>query len=60
MTIITTTEEQQQQEIKKQKTTTISISFRKYLNHVPGKQEIRELQKKAILDTAQILQKELL
>jgi UDP-N-acetylglucosamine pyrophosphorylase len=30
-------------------------SFRKYLSHVPGKHEITELQKTAILGTAHIL-----
>ena len=35
----------------------ISKSFRKYLNHVPGKHEIKELQKTAILATAHILRK---
>jgi hypothetical protein len=33
-------------------TGTISKSFRKYLSNVPGKHEIKELQKTAILDTA--------
>jgi hypothetical protein len=36
-------------------TGTISKSFRKYMSNVPGKQEIKELQKTAILDTAHIL-----
>jgi hypothetical protein len=31
---------------------TISKLFRKYLNNVPGKQEMKELQKTAILGTA--------
>ena len=38
-------------------TGTISKSFRKYLSNIPGKHEIKELQKTAILDTAHILQK---
>jgi hypothetical protein len=38
-------------------TGTMSNSFRKYLSNIPGKQEIRELQKRAILGTAQILRK---
>jgi hypothetical protein len=33
-------------------TGTISKSFRKYLSSVPGKHDIKELQKTAILDTA--------
>jgi hypothetical protein len=36
-------------------TGTISKSFRKYMSNVPGKQEIKELQKTAILCTAHIL-----
>jgi hypothetical protein len=32
-------------------TGTVSKSFRKYLSNVPGKQEIKELQKTAILGT---------
>jgi len=35
-------------------TGTISISFRKYLRNIPGKHEIKEVQKKAILDITQI------
>jgi hypothetical protein len=38
-------------------TETISKSFRKYLNNVPGIHEIKELQKAAILGTAHILRK---
>jgi hypothetical protein len=34
---------------------TISKSFRKYLSDIPGKHEIKELQKTAILGTAHIL-----
>jgi len=33
---------------------TISKSFRKYLNTIPGKHEINELRKAAILSTAHI------
>ena len=36
-------------------TETISKSFRKYLSNVPGKHEIKELQKTAILGTAHTL-----
>jgi hypothetical protein len=36
-------------------TGTISKSFRKYLSNAPGIREVKELQKTAILDTAQIL-----
>jgi hypothetical protein len=38
-------------------TGTISKLFRKYLGNVPGKHEIKELQKTAILGTAHILRK---
>jgi hypothetical protein len=38
----------------------ISKSFRKYLSNVPGKHEIKELQKTAILGTAHILWKVLI
>jgi hypothetical protein len=34
---------------------TISKSFTKYLSNIPGKDEIKELQKTAILGTAHIL-----
>jgi len=37
-------------------TGTISKSLRKYLCNIPGKHEIRELQKTAIFGTAHILQ----
>jgi hypothetical protein len=36
---------------------TISKSFRKYLSNIPGKREIKEGQKTAILGTAHVLQK---
>jgi hypothetical protein len=39
---------------------TISKSFRKYLSSVPGKHDIQELQKTAILGTAHILWKVLM
>jgi hypothetical protein len=41
-------------------TRTISKSFTKYLSNIPGKHEIKELQKTAILDTAHILQEVLM
>jgi len=34
---------------------TISESFIKYLSHIPGKREMKELQKTAVLDTANTL-----
>ena len=36
---------------------TISKSFRKYVTKIPGKHEVKELQKTAILGTAHILRK---
>jgi hypothetical protein len=39
---------------------TISKSFRKYVNTVPGNHEVRELQKRAILGTAHILRRVLM
>jgi len=41
-------------------TGTISKSFRKYVSSIPGKYEVKELQKTAILGTAHILQKVLM
>jgi hypothetical protein len=41
-------------------TGTVSKSFRKYLSNVPGKHEIKELQKTAILGTAHTLRKVLM
>jgi hypothetical protein len=41
-------------------TGTISKSFRQYLSNVPGKQEIKELQKAAILGTAHVPRKVLM
>jgi RNase P/RNase MRP subunit POP5 len=41
-------------------TGTISKSFRKYMSNIPGKHEVKELQKPAILGTAHILQKVLM
>ena len=38
-------------------TGTISKSFRKYVNNIPGKHEVKELHKTDILGTAHILQK---
>jgi len=39
---------------------TVSKSFRKYVNNIPGKHEVKELQKTAILGTAHILRKVLM
>ena len=41
-------------------TETISKSFRKYVSNIPGKYEVKELQKTAILGTAHILRKVLI
>jgi hypothetical protein len=41
-------------------TGTISKSFRKYLSNIMGIQEVKELQKTAILGTAHILRKVLM
>jgi hypothetical protein len=41
-------------------TGTTSKSFRKYMSNIPGKHEVKELQKTAILDTAHILGKVLM
>jgi hypothetical protein len=41
-------------------TGTISVSFRKYLSNIPGKHDIKELQKTAILGTAHILREVLM
>ena len=41
-------------------TGTISQSFRKYVSNIPGKHEVKELQKTAILGTAHILRKVLM
>jgi len=38
-------------------TGTISKSFRKYVSNIPGKHEVKELQKTAILGTAHILRR---
>jgi hypothetical protein len=38
----------------------ISKSFRKYVSTIPGNQEVKELQKTAILGTAHILRKVLM
>jgi hypothetical protein len=38
-------------------TGTISKLFRKYVTNIPGNQEVKELQKTAILGTAHILRK---
>jgi len=37
-----------------------TISFRKYVSNIPGKHDVKELQKTAILGTAHILQKVLM
>jgi len=39
---------------------TISKSFRKYVSNIPGKHEVKELQKTAILGTAHTLRKVLM
>jgi hypothetical protein len=39
---------------------TISESFRKYVSNTPGKHEVKELRKTAILGTAHILRKVLM
>jgi hypothetical protein len=41
-------------------TGTISKSFRKYLSSIPGKHDIKELQKTAVLGTALILREVLM
>ena len=41
-------------------TETISKSFLKYVSNIPGKHEVKELQKTAILGTAHILRKVLM
>jgi len=41
-------------------TGTISKSFRKYVSNIPGKHEVKELQKTAIFGTAHILRKVLM
>jgi hypothetical protein len=41
-------------------TGTISKSFGKYVSNIPGKREVKELQKTAILGTAHILRKVLM
>ena len=41
-------------------TGTVSKSFRKYVINIPGKNEVKELQKTAILGTAHILRKVLM
>jgi len=41
-------------------TGSISKSFRKYVSNIPGKHEVKELQKTAILGTVHILRKVLM
>jgi len=41
-------------------TATVSKSFRKYVSNKPGKHEVKELQKTALLGTAHILRKVLM
>jgi hypothetical protein len=41
-------------------TGSISQSFRKYVSNIPGKYEVKEVQKTAILGTAHILRKVLM
>jgi hypothetical protein len=43
--------------VKINATRTISKSFRKYVNNIPGNHEVKELQKTAILGTAHMLRK---
>jgi len=38
----------------------ISTSFRKYLSHIPGKHEIKDLEKRTMLGIAHMLQKVLM
>jgi hypothetical protein len=46
--------------VKTGQTGTISKSFRKYPNNIPGKHDIKELQKTAIWGTVHILQEGLM
>jgi len=39
---------------------TITKTFKKYVSNIPGKHEVKELQKTAILGTAHILRKVLI
>ena len=55
-----TTEIQRMWNVKTKVTGTISKSFRKYVSNIPGKHEVKELQKTAILGTAHILRKVLM
>jgi len=41
-------------------TGTVTQSFRKYVSNIPGKHEVKELQKTAILGTAHTLRKVLM
>jgi len=41
-------------------TGTISKLFRKYVSNIPGKHEVKELERKAILGTAHVLRKVLM
>ena len=41
-------------------TGTISKSFRKYVSNIPGKHEVKEIQKTALFGTAHILRKVLM
>jgi hypothetical protein len=41
-------------------TGTISKTFRKYVSNMPGKHEVKELQKTAILGTSHIIRKVLM
>ena len=41
-------------------TGTVSKPFRKYVSNIPGKHEVKELQKAAILGTAHILREVLM
>jgi len=46
--------------VKTEATGTVSKSFRKYVSNIPGKHEVKELKKSAILGTAHILRKVLM
>jgi len=46
--------------VKIRATGTISRSFRKYVSNIPGKHEVKKLQKTALLGTAHMLRKVLM
>jgi hypothetical protein len=41
-------------------TGTVSKSFRKYMSNIPGKYEVKELQKRAVLSTGHVLRRVLM